>query len=287
MMFSIIEVIKQRHSDRAYSGRKVEEGLKKDILDYALGMGKGPFGNTVRFQLVESLSADGGAAAELKQLGTYGMIKGASLYLAGAVKKSEKSMEDFGYCMEAAILKAAGSGISSCWLGGTFNRSSFAKKIGLGEDEVIPAVTPLGYPGDKSTLLVGILGMSRGNRSRKPFEELFFEGGIGAPLKTPDLDENYRTVLECVRLAPSASNKQPWRIIRDKDMKKWHFYLDEDKLYNNVFKDIKLQNVDIGIAMCHFDLSAKESGLAGSWKTMKPVLNAGKLLYIVSWSVNG
>ncbi len=276
-MESIIEIIKQRFSNRAYSDRKIEEGLKKDIMNYALGMGKGPFGNSVRFQLVESLSPEA-------HLGTYSMIKGASLYLAGAVKKAEKSMEDFGYCMETAVLKAAGSGISSCWLGGTFSRSSFAKKINLGEDEVIPAVTPLGYPGEKSTLLAGLLGMSRGNRSRKPFEELFFEGGIGVPLKKSDLDENYRTVLESVRLAPSASNKQPWRIIRDKDMKKWHFYLNEDKLYNNVFKDIKLQNVDIGIAMCHFDLSAKELGLAGSWKTMNPGLNAGKLLYIVSWS---
>jgi nitroreductase len=214
------------------------------------------------------------------------MIKGASLYLAGAVKKSTYAMEDYGYCMEAAILKAAELGISTCWLGGTFSRSNFAKLINLAADEVIPAVTPLGYPGDKSTLLAGLLGMARGNRSRKAFEELFFDSDFNTPLDAGGLDAKYRAALESVRLAPSASNKQPWRIIRDEDKKTWHFYLNEDKLYNNVIKDIKLQNVDMGISICHFDMTVKELGLNGSWKAMKPGQSSGRLEYITSWSVD-
>jgi len=279
-MGSIIDVINKRFSNRAYADRKVEDILKKLLMDYILEHCKGPFGNMVRFAFVEV--ADGNSS-ELKKLGTYSMIKGATLYLSGAVKKGKNSMEDFGYCMEAAILKATELGISTCWLGGTLNRSSFSKKMDLGQEEVIPAVTPLGYPGDKSSFIVGLMGMSRGNRNRKSFDELFFERDINNPLNKKDLGK-YGSVLEGVRLSPSASNKQPWRVIRDKDKSIFHIYLNEDKIYNNLFKDIKLQNLDIGIAMCHFEIAARELGLDGSWETREPVLNSGNLVYIASWS---
>ncbi len=279
-MASIIEVIDNRFSNRAYSEKKVEESKKKILMEYITRHNKGPFGNTVRFQFVEIPEGD---MSGLRSLGTYSMIKGAVLYLAGAVKKNENSMEDFGYCMETAVLKATELGIGSCWLGGTLNRGTFAGKIDLGRDEVIPAVTPLGYPGNKSSFIVGLLGMARGSRSRKGFEEIFFKGAIDNPLNKQELGP-YETVLECVRLAPSASNKQPWRIIREKDKNVFHFFLNEDKFYNNAFKGIKMQNIDIGIALCHFELTAKELGLKGSWETKNPVLDSGSLVYITSWS---
>lgn len=68
--------------------------------------------------------------------------------------------------------------------------------------------------------------------------------------------------LEMVRLAPSASNKQPWRIIKDGEG--FHFYLSPSKGYSkNLGLDI--QRIDMGIAMCHFELTAKDLGLSGSW----------------------
>jgi hypothetical protein len=46
-----------------------------------------------------------------------------------------------------------------------------------------------------------------------------------------------------------------------------------------------LQRVDIGIAMCHFELAADEEGLRGKWNVKNPRLKgmAEKLEYITTW----
>jgi len=59
-----------------------------------------------------------------------------------------------------------------------------------------------------------------------------------------------------VRIAPSASNKQPWRIVKIEGA--WHFFLERTKGYGDgiIFKLLKLadiQRLDMGIAMCHFE----------------------------------
>ena len=67
-----------------------------------------------------------------------------------------------------------------------------------------------------------------------------------------------------VRLAPSASNRQPWRIIAGRSRKDFHFFLERTPGYNNNrFVKSDLQRVDMGIAMCHFELAMKESGFNG------------------------
>jgi hypothetical protein len=48
-------------------------------------------------------------------------------------------------------------------------------------------------------------------------------------------------------------------------------------------KDSELQNVDMGIAMCHFEISAKELGLKGDWSAYDPHIKSAGMEYIVSW----
>ena len=52
-----------------------------------------------------------------------------------------------------------------------------------------------------------------------------------------------------VRLAPSAVNKQPWRVVADS--KGFHFYLQRSKGFNREGRP-DMQQVDMGIALCHF-----------------------------------
>jgi nitroreductase len=117
---------------------------------------------------------------------------------------------------------------------------------------------------------------------RKPWHELFYLHDIDTFLDKKN-SGNFDTPLECVRIAPSASNKQPWRIIQGRDQKAFHFYLKRTSGYENIVKDIKLQNVDMGIAMCHFDLSARELGLQGGWSVNDPQIKKDNMEYIVSW----
>ncbi len=277
-MESILEVIEKRHSVRNYSNKEIENDKLQKIKDYLDGNRKGPLGSDVRFEIVD---AAGYEQAELKKLGTYGLIKGPRVFIAGAVKKGKTAMEDFGFCMEKNILLATGLSLGTCWLGGSLNRSTFAQKINAGGAELIPSVTPIGYAGDKKTFTENLVRMVVGAKNRKKPEELFFDKSADTPLDPASCGQYFK-VLSAVRLAPSASNKQPWRIIKE-DGNTWHLYLKESAAYNNAFKDIKIQNVDMGIAMCHFELAATELGLKGRWAVQKPSIAAGDLKYIVSW----
>ncbi|MPM97692.1 hypothetical protein SDC9_144869 [bioreactor metagenome] len=113
---------------------------------------------------------------------------------------------------------------------------------------------------------------------------LFFENNFNTSLNL-DTIGSYSKVLEALRLGPSASNKQPWRIIKD-SQGLYHIFLEEDEKYNNTFSGIKIQNIDMGIAMCHFELAEKELGITGQWIKAKPEVQAGKLKYIVTWEEN-
>jgi hypothetical protein len=53
--------------------------------------------------------------SELKNLTTYGIIKGARQFIVGIVEKQLRSMEDYGYCMEKNILKARELGLTGDW----------------------------------------------------------------------------------------------------------------------------------------------------------------------------
>jgi hypothetical protein len=86
-------------------------------------------------------------------------------------------------------------------------------------------------------------------------------------------------------LGPSASNKQPWRIFRDREKNRFHVFLQRTPGYVGNFGDISLQNVDMGIAMCHFELSARELGLEGHWQVVEVPIKIGNMSYIASWTV--
>lgn len=279
-MSSIVESIRIRTSSRSYDKRPVEPEKRKQIEDYLSSNKKGPFGSTVRFQLFGF--AEGGQD-QTKNLGTYGVIKGARLFIVGSVINADKAMEDYGYCMEKNILMVTSLGLGTCWLGGTFKRSSFAKKIGLSANEIMPAVSPVGYATEKKTLTDSLFKFLARSKTRKSWKELFYSNDFNTPLRESDAGR-YATCLEAVRLAPSASNQQPWRILKKEESNIFHFYLKRTKTYAKAIKRIDLQKVDIGIAMCHFELAARELGLTGSWQQQGNQTNPEDKEYIVSWT---
>ena len=244
---------------------------------------RGPLGSAVRFGLIAASSDDESA---LKRLGTYGFIKGATGFLVGAVRRGPGDLEDYGYLLEEVILHATALGLGTCWLGGTFTRSTFTSRFGgVDRDEVMPAVVSIGYPGDDGT--ERIREREEGAR-RFPADELFFADDFGEPLGL-ERAGGYAGALEAVRMAPSATNKQPWRVVRRGG--DWHFYLLRTKGYGKgspwfrLLRIADLQRVDLGIAMCHFALVARESGLDGRWVTDDPglTLPGPGIEYTATW----
>ncbi|MBW2650555.1 MAG: nitroreductase [Deltaproteobacteria bacterium] len=280
---AITEIIRQRFSCRNYDPRPVEPGLRDQLSKVLVASSTGPLGTRMRFELVSAGKDDSTA---LKGLGTYGFIKGASGFIIGAVDQGEKNMEDYGYLLERAILFATDIGLGTCWLGGTFKKSRFSQKISLKETEILPAVAAVGYVADKPRWFDSFIRRRAGSDNRLPWDELFFDGTFRTALSV-DPSGPFATPLEMVRLGPSASNKQPWRVIRDGT--KWHFYLQRTSGYGNrnttLFKLADMQRIDMGIAMCHFELTVREMGLSGEWIHPEQSIETPDELteYIITW----
>ena len=255
---SVLDLIRRRTSVRTYDPRPVEPE-KLDKLKAFMSAVENPFGAAVRLELVEGASG---------RLGTYGFIRGAKTFFGGCVKKSGMDLEGFGYAFEQVVLYATALGLGTCWLGGTFKRSAFAERL-RPVDEYLPAVSPVGYASDKKSLTEKVVAAGAGARTRKRFGEVFFDGAPDKPL-VPD-NGALTTCLEMVRIGPSASNKQPWRVIvKDGAI---HFYALIDRRYaGNTMYGFTMQRIDMGIAACHFELSARELGLPGGFVVDDPHL---------------
>ena len=80
----------------------------------------------------------------------------------------------------------------------------------------------------------------------------------------------------------------PWRIVKDRN--RWHFYLQRtpgyrERILVRLFTVADLQRIDLGIAMCHFELMARELVLPGGWEIDDPrLIKPAELAeYTVSW----
>lgn len=281
---SITEVIRKRYSCRNYQTAPISAEHQTHLNQFIADLGAGPFGTPQRFALVAAADHD---RSSLKKLGTYGYIKNSPGFIVGATESGEFDLEDYGYQMERIILEATRFGLGTCWLGGTFTKSSFSQKISAVEDELVPAVTSIGYPAAQRRWIETIRRPNPTVERRLPGESLFFEGGFDRPLSKADAG-SFADPLEMVRLAPSASNKQPWRFVREDGH--WHLYFQRTPGYREGFL-VKLvtvadiQRLDIGIAMLHFEITAREIGLSGRWQRREPTIKKPDELteYVVSW----
>lgn len=272
----IAELIERRFSCRTYADQPIAAQTQEQLREHMGSLGEAPFGTPLRFELVAATEED---RAMLKGLGTYGFIRGATGFIVGAVGRGAKDFEDYGYAMESLILAATDLDLGTCWLGGTFTRSSFSEKIHLSGEEHTPAVTAVGVMADPERAKKGLIRRLAHSSSRLAWEKIFFDQTFDTPLSRDEAGI-FAPVLELVRLAPSASNKQPWRIVKERET--WHFYIERTSGYGRspamrllggkgaVFPDI--QRLDLGIAICHFDLASRELGLTGKWGVNEPAL---------------
>jgi hypothetical protein len=276
----VVETIEKRKSVRTYVPTELSSQTLIPLRKIASEL-KGPFETPFHFELFKAQSKLMDTNEGLK-LGTYGVIRGANHYIAGIVEQGEHDLEQLGYVMEHLILHATDMNLGTCWLGGTFSKKTLGIQLRLKENELMPAITPVGYKADNESLLSMAMKWSAKSAIRKDWSELFFNDVSLNPFNQLETGA-YDLALEMVRLAPSASNKQPWRIV--KDGRNFHFFMQENKMTTKVM-GFPLQRVDMGIAMCHFELSTRELQLEGKWKVLEPIpflTRQPSWQYIVSW----
>ena len=273
---SMLDVIKFRNSTRTYDNKPLSKEINDKLQKHIDNVSSGPFNEKVRFKIIDKSDKSN----EGVKLGTYGVIKGARTFIVVSIKKNDEALEQLGYCLEDIVLYATSLGLGTVWLGGTFNKGEFAKAIDIKEDEILPIVLPIGISAEKKSLTEKMMRFVTGAKNRKRFNTMFFSENFTKQLEESKAGQ-YRKALEMVRLAPSASNKQPWRIIVDDEG--YHFFLHHAKGYRTMGFD--MQKIDIGIAMYHFEASAKELNLKGHWsKQFKHIKKApSETEFIMSW----
>lgn len=270
-MNKIAELINKRRSVRTYDGRALDESIKEQLISYANTI-QNPFNIPVKFKFLDA-KKDGL---------TCPVVSGTELYVGGKIENVPNASVAFGYSFEAFVLYAQSLGLGTVWLGGTMNRSAFEQAMDLGENEMMPCATPIGYTAKKMSIRETMMRKAIKADERLPFEELFFDGSFDTPL-TKEKAGEFAEPLKMVRLAPSAVNKQPWRVVvADHAV---HFFLKRSKGFSREGK-LDMQMIDMGIALCHFALTAKENGLSINFTQDDPklILNDG-VEYIASYKL--
>ena len=244
-MTELLKTIRGRKSVRTFDGKPVSAEDREKLEQYIRTI-ENPFGVPVRFVLLDA--------------GTHGLsspvLSGESLYVAGIVGKGPHAEEAFGFSFEKLVLYAWSLGIGTTWIGGTMKRDVFERAAGLAEGEMMPCVSPLGYPAKKRSIREIVMRKGVGADTRLPAEKIFFDGAWGIALP-PEKQAVIADLTEMVRWAPSAVNKQPWRVIVTGNG--CHFYEKRDKGYIGE-KTGDLQKIDVGIALCHFVMGLEEQG---------------------------
>ncbi len=269
-MHNIDALVRGRRSVRTFEARPVNQQDLEQLCAF-LAEAENPYGLPVEFKLLDGS----------KQKLSCPVVVGTDLFVGGKLKQSPYFNEAFGYSFELLVLYAQSMGLGTVWVGGTMDRAAFEHAMELAGDEIMPCMSPLGYPAKKMSVRETMMRKGVKADERMPFETLFFDGSFATPL-TREKAGLLCHPLEMVRLAPSAVNRQPWRIVLTDDAA--HFYLKRSKGFSS--STIDMQKIDMGIALCHFDLAAGEAGLSPRFTQSDPGLAAEGLEYIASYQLS-
>jgi len=273
----ITESIEARRSVRTYDGKGLDDATAAEIARY-VGTLTPPFGAECRVELVRTA-----VSAEPMKLGTYGAVAGATEWLALITRgDTPRTREGAAYLFEQTLLHCTALGLGTCWIAGFFDRGGFRRGLALGAGERLVAVSPVGHAATKPHLSLSTIFNGTKPTPRKPFGENFSDGAFGRPL-TEEAAGVYALPLEMVRRAPSAYNRQSWRVVLDANRGTdtgantpvLHFYETLSKGY---------ESLDAGIALCHFAETCREQGIAGRLEILSEhPAPAPKATYVASW----
>jgi hypothetical protein len=232
--------IERRVSRRRYKTRAVEATVLNRVE--AMCRSASESAGTVRAVLVRRAPQD----IFTGLVGSYGRVVGAPSLIA-FVGDSE-SLVELGYLGQTVILDATLAGLNTCWIAGSFSAENAGALVQLGPGESVRAVTPLGYATKAKSGAEWLVGAAIKPRSRLALEEIA-AGSSSWPSWA-------REASSSVRLAPSGSNRQPWRLR----------FEDGSLVFATAPEPYWTAPMDVGVAMLHAELGAAHAGVLGEWQ---------------------
>ena len=158
-------LIQKRHSVRTFDGNALKE-TDRLLLENYISQLANPFDIAVEFRFLNAKEHDLSSP----------VIVGTDLYLAAKVKRQEHFELAYGYSFESVCLYAQSMGIGTVMLAATLSRDTFEKAMALKEGEVLPCVSPVGYPAAKRSIRETMMRKAIKADDRLPFEQLFYDG---------------------------------------------------------------------------------------------------------------
>lgn len=240
-----LAAVARRWSRRAFDGRRVDPEVLATLAESCTSFLPYPDARVV-------LVTDPALDVFTGIIGSYGKVTGAPhLLVFIADKTCPYADQHIGFVGEAIVLEATHLGLDTCWIAGFFSASRVAKVVELAPNERVYSVSPVGYATATTTSGEKTMrGMVKA-KQRKCVEEL--APGIGA-----DWPQWAMAAVETARLAPSATNRQPWR-----------FRLEGGGLVvakDGDFETPKVtKRLDCGISMLHVELGAIAQHAPGRW----------------------
>ena len=251
------EAISYRKSVRKFETTPIAETLMKKIQRFIQELSPWSERCQWKMEMIDMTSQKGSAIA----IKGFGLVQ-APYYLVFYGEKGSEAKRNAGYMMEQMVLYLTTKGLGSCYQGGA--KLQKEKR----QDSLRPLlVMAFGYP-MKRLLRDGAVA------KRYPLKELcIFKEEVG---------EETKSILYAARLAPSAYNIQPWRFVVYKN--KIHVFIRKKTWLERL--GLSMQDVHIGIVLCHMQLAAEEQWLSVSFAIEDKVkeLNMKKMDYVTTFA---
>ncbi len=259
---SIRAAVRRRISVRHYETKSILE----EVLQAVIRSGENSLALDDSIRIHFHLVREGRLVAERMTplTGTRMLFGSAPHFIIATSEEKPLFMLNMGFRMEQMILFATQQGLGTCWVGGMFSEERIGTFLGLEKGERVIALTPIGYPdtsfhGRLAHDAVELVAVNFGRR--KPLRQMAFGPLWESPLETEDGE--LLEALECTRLAPSWANTQPWRFLVGQ--REVIAVADAKGRYRSVRQGRHYYRLDVGIAMSHFFLAAREMGWSGRW----------------------
>ena len=212
----IIQAIKERHSVRAYTGKKIEEEKRRKLEE-----------------MIKECNEESGLHIQIRyddpsgfdsRLAHYGKFRNVENYIIMAGFPSDDLQEKCGYYGEKIVLEAQMIGLNTCWAALTFNKGNVEK--------IIPVIEKL----------VLVIAIGYGENQGKAHKSRSLESVMATKGQMPDW---FRKGAEAALLAPTAMNQQKFKMgIKDGSPV---IRISGKGLYSKI---------DLGIVKYHFEVAS-------------------------------